>query len=68
MEGVMTDFSELMATFLMLPVLIQIIIPLIMLVGFGLIRIVGSVVGRKESAQVVADKEKVAEDLQLGRA
>jgi hypothetical protein len=68
MEGVMTDFSELMATFLMLPVLIQIIIPLLMLVVFGLIRAVGSVAGRQEATQVVPDKEKIAKGLQLGSA
>ena len=64
----MTDFSELMAVFLMLPVFIQIIIPLLMLVGFGIIRAVGSVAGRQELTQVVPDKEKIAEDLQLDRA
>jgi len=64
----MTDFSELMATFLMLPLLIQLIIPLLMLVGFGIIRAIGSVVGRQELHEVALDKEKIAEDLQLDRA
>lgn len=68
MEGVMTDFSELMVIFLMLPVFIQIIIPFLMLVGFGVIRAVGSVVGRQESDQAKHDNEKVAEDFQLDRA
>ena len=64
----MTNFSELMVVFLMLPVFIQIIIPLLMLIGFGIIRAVGSVVDRQESDQVKQDNEKVAEDLQLDRA
>ncbi len=64
----MTDFSELMVFFLMLPVLIQIIIPLLMLVGFGLIHAISSVVGRQEATQVVPEKEKIAEDLQLRSA
>lgn len=64
----MTDFSELMATFLMLPVLIQLILPLLMLVGFGIIRAVRSVAGRQDLTQVVPDKEKITEDLQLDRA
>lgn len=64
----MTDFSELLVIFLMLPVFIQIIIPLLMLVGFGLIRAVGSVVNRQESDQVEQDNKKIAEDLQLDRA
>ena len=68
MEGVMTDFSELMVLFLMLPVFIQIIIPLLMLVGFGLIRTVGSIIGRQESAQGAPNREKVTEDFQLNRA
>ncbi|NTW88138.1 MAG: hypothetical protein HGB26_03235 [Desulfobulbaceae bacterium] len=68
MEGVMTISSELMVIFLMLPVFIQIIIPLLMLIGFGIIRAVWSVVDRQESDQVKHDNEKVAEDLQLDRA
>ncbi len=64
----MTDFSELMVFFLMLPVFIQIIIPLLMLVGFFFIRAVGSVTGRQELTQVGSDKEKITEELQLNRA
>ena len=64
----MTKFSELMVIFLMLPVFIQIIIPLLMLIGFGIIRAVWSVVDRQESDQAKHDNEKVAEDLQLDRA
>lgn len=67
MEGVMTDFSEIMVIFLMLPVLIQIIIPLLMLVGFGIIRAVGSVLGRQELTTGEPFTEQDGEGLQLNR-
>jgi hypothetical protein len=40
--------SEIIVFFLMLPVVIQIIIPLFMLVVFGIIRGVNSISGRSE--------------------
>ncbi len=39
-EGVMTDYSTLVVVFLMLPVLVQIFLPLLLLVGHGLIRMI----------------------------
>jgi len=64
----MTDFSELMVFFLMLPVLIQIIIPLFLLLGVGFLRAIGTVTGRQKQAQLDSDNEKAAEDLILDKA
>ena len=45
MEDVMTDYSELVIVFLVLPVLMQIILPLLMLTGYCLTRAVSMVLG-----------------------
>lgn len=47
MEGDMTDYSGLMVLFLLLPVVVQIIIPLLMLVGFGLIYLLRTVLAKR---------------------
>ena len=47
MEGDMTDYYGLMVLFLLLPVVVQIIIPLLMLVGFGLIYLLRTVFAKR---------------------
>ena len=47
LEDVIVEYSEILVVFLMLPVLVQILLPLLLLVGFGLIFMARSVfVGR----------------------
>ncbi len=50
MEDVMTNYTELVVFLLMLPVVIQIIIPLLMLAGYSLGYIIKTVFGWKRSA------------------
>jgi len=61
----MTNYSEFMVFFLLLPVLTQIIVPLLMLVGFGLLRMVNLVFGAPEVAEGRKDRTKIEEELQL---
>ena len=61
----MTNYSEYMVFFLLLPVLTQIIVPLLMLVGFGLLRMVNLVFGAPEVAEGRKDRTKIEEELQL---
>jgi hypothetical protein len=65
MEGVMADYSAFFVFFLMLPVLMQIIFPLLLLVGYGLFLAVKAVFGRQEVALVAPKVEKAGKDLQL---
>ncbi len=64
----MTDYSELVIFFLMLPVAIQIILPLLMLIGFGLIKAVRIIFGGKEILSNVKKNVEISEDLQLSRS
>lgn len=68
MEGVMTDYSELVIFFLMIPVAIQIILPLLMLIGFGLIRVVRIMLGGEKGLRVEKVDIGVSGDLQLSRS
>lgn len=64
----MTDYSQLVIFFLMIPVTIQIILPLLMLIGFGLIRAMRTMFGGKKVAGVVKKSFSISEDLQLSRS
>ena len=68
MEGVMTDYSELVILFLMLPAATQIILPLLTLIGFGLIRVVKTVFGEKKFARGVREDIGFQDDLLLSRS
>ena len=67
-ESVMTDYSELVIFFLMIPVAIQIILPLLMLIGFGMIRVVRTMFGGKKVVRGVKKGFDISEDLQLSRS
>ena len=64
----MTDYSGLVAFFLMIPVAIQIIIPLLLLIGFGLIRAVRAMFGGEKVVDDLKGDDKILEDLQLSRS
>jgi uncharacterized membrane protein len=64
----MTNYSEVMAFFLLLPVLTQIIIPLLMLVGFGVLRVVRLVFGAPEMVEGRKNRTAIEEELQLSRS
>jgi len=64
----MTDYSEIVIFFLMLPVAIQIILPLLMLIGFGLIKAVRIIFGGKKIVSNVKKNVEISEDLQLSRS
>lgn len=69
MEGAMTDYSELVIYFFMIPVAIQIIIPLLMLIGFGLMRAVRTVFGGEKGVYGGVKKGfGITEDLLLNRS
>lgn len=68
MEGVMTNYSELVVFILMIPVAIQIILPLLMLIGFGLIRVVRTMFGGEKVVSGVKVDVGSQEDLQLSRS
>lgn len=63
----MTNYSELVIFFLMLPVAIQIILPLLMLIGFGLLRVLRVMFGRKKVVSGVKKNVGFQEDLRLSR-
>ncbi len=67
MEGAMNDYSHLVVFFLLLPVLMQIIFPLLMLIAYTLVRAMKIVFGRQKEAAGVNDFEKAGQDMQLGR-
>lgn len=54
----MTDYSELVIFFLFLPVVIQILIPLLMVIGFCLLWAVRAVVGLLKAMAGVKDEVK----------
>lgn len=68
MGDVMTDYSELVIFFLMIPVAIQIILPLLMLIGFGLIRVMKTILGGQKILRGVQDDLGIPEDLQVSRS
>jgi hypothetical protein len=68
MEGVMTDYSELVIFFLMIPVAIQIIIPLLMLIGYGMMRAVRIMFGVQKTVRDSKVDESISGDLQLSRS
>ena len=65
MEGVMADYSAFFVFLLIFPVLMQIIFPLLLLVGYGLLFAVKAVFGRKEVTLAAPKDETVEKDLQL---
>ncbi len=67
MEDVMTDYSEFVIVFLVLPVLVQIILPILMLIGFGLVRAVSITFGWGEAGVGLKKNEKNGEGLTLSR-
>lgn len=63
----MTDYSTLVVVFLMLPVLMQIFLPLLMLVGHGLTHMIKVVIWRQAAVDGATDLEKVAGQVHPGR-
>lgn len=63
MEDVMTDYSEIVIVFLVLPVLMQIVLPLLMLMGFSLARAVSMVLGRRKDGIGLNNNATVGEQL-----
>jgi hypothetical protein len=66
-EVAMTDYSPLVVVFWMLPVLMQIVLPLVVLVGYGLIRLVRVVTWRTAAVDGATDLEKVAGEIYPSR-
>ncbi len=64
----MTDYSIVILFFLLLPVLAQIIFPLLMLIIYSFIRAVRTVFGRQEVAGGFNGHEKTGKELQLSRS
>jgi bacteriorhodopsin len=65
MEGVMADYSILVLFFLLLPVLAQIIFPLLMLIIYGFVRAAKSLFCHQEA---INHHEKVGQAFQLSRS
>ncbi len=63
----MTTYSEILVFFLFLPVLTQIILPLLMLAGFVVARILGQVFGGLRVPEDLGDCTEAEEKLQVGR-
>ncbi len=64
----MTDYSVFVVFFMMLPVTIQIIIPLLMLAGFGLVCFVTTVFRKRIITGGLKDGVTLPEGLQVGRS
>lgn len=64
----MTDYSNLVLFFLLLPVLVQIIFPLLMLIIYGFVRAVKTLFCHQEVVGVINSHEKAGQDLQLSRS
>lgn len=64
----MTDYSVLVVLFLMIPVAIQIVLPLLMLIGFGLIRAVRIMFGGGKVVGDLKEDVMISEDWQLSRS
>jgi hypothetical protein len=65
MEGVMADYSILVLFFLLLPILVQIIFPLLMLIIYGFVRVLKMMFFPQE---IINIHEKVGQELQLSRS
>lgn len=63
----MTDNSTLVVVFLMLPVLTQIILPLLMLVGHGLVWVIKVVICRPPAVDGATDLVKEPGEIHLSR-
>jgi len=68
MEDVMANYSEIFALFLMLPVVIQIIVPLLMLLGWGFLCLLRTVFGRKKIVDAITHDVDFSEKLQFSRS
>jgi hypothetical protein len=68
MEDVMSNYSELVVFFLMLPVATQIIVPLLMLLGWGFVCVKRTVSGRQKIMDGLKDHVKISEELQFSRS
>lgn len=66
MEDVMTDYSDFIIVFLLLPVLMQIILPLLMLMGFSLTHVVSVVLGLRKDGVGLKKNATVGEQLTVG--
>lgn len=62
----MTYYSEIVIVFLLLPVLMQIIVPLLMLIGFSLARAVSMVLGGPKVCFGSKKDATVGEELTVG--
>jgi hypothetical protein len=65
MEGVMADYSILVLFFLLLPILVQIIFPLLMLIVYVIVRVVKMMLCHQE---VINSHEQVGQAFQLSRS
>jgi hypothetical protein len=65
MEAVMTDYSNFLVLFLFVPVLMQIVCPLIMLVAFGLFRAAQGVLGQQKTIDESQYATRKGQELQL---
>lgn len=63
----MTNYSELVVFFLMLPVVTQIIVPLLMFLGWRVVCVMRTVSGRQKTVDGIKDDVNFSEELQLGR-
>ena len=64
----MTNYSELVVFFLMLPVFTQIIVPLLMLLGWGVVYVKRTGFGRQKIVDGIKDDAKISEELQFSRS
>lgn len=67
MEVAMTNYSELVVLFFLIPVILQIIIPLVMLAGFSMVSVVNAVFRRLKFGIHIKSGVKVREELQLSK-
>ena len=63
----MINYSELFVLFLLLPVVMQIIVPFLMLVGWGFVCFIRMVFGRQKIVDAIKDDVDLSEGLQLSR-
>ena len=63
----MNNYSEFFVLLLLLPVVIQIIVPLLMLLGWGFLRLVRTVFSRKKIVGTVKNDLDLPDELQLSR-
>ena len=63
----MTNYSELVVFFFILPVVIQIIFPLLMLIGFGIVSVGKAVFRLKKSPVNKKNGTRIEEELQFSK-